>query len=257
MPPIFWMSSVASSRTTSTMSSTVTMPRMRPSASSTGTAIRLFSAITFATASWSRSSRTEITFDAHHVAHARVGLGGEELAERDDADEPLLGVEHVDVVDRLDALARGAPQVGDRLVDRHVGAQAHVARAHQAAGLVLGVGEQRRHLAAGRRVERGEQRLALLGLGRLHGVGGVVRRELPHPELALGGVQREHQRALLARLEAFEQALGLAGIEQAEALEALLGVERGPGVAQIFGEQSGPALRLSTRHDPSRAPGGS
>ena len=30
MPPSFWMSSVASSLTTSTMSSTVTMPFMRP-----------------------------------------------------------------------------------------------------------------------------------------------------------------------------------------------------------------------------------
>ena len=30
MPPNFWMSSVASSCTTSTMSSTVTMPFMRP-----------------------------------------------------------------------------------------------------------------------------------------------------------------------------------------------------------------------------------
>ena len=36
MPPIFWMSSVASSCTTSTMSSTVTTPFMRFSASTTG-----------------------------------------------------------------------------------------------------------------------------------------------------------------------------------------------------------------------------
>ena len=61
MPPSFWMSSVASSSTTSTMSSTVTMPRMRPSGSTTGTAIRSWLAISRATASWSMFSGTEIT----------------------------------------------------------------------------------------------------------------------------------------------------------------------------------------------------
>ncbi len=40
VPPIFWMSSVASSWTTWTTSSTVTTPFMRPSASTTGTATR-------------------------------------------------------------------------------------------------------------------------------------------------------------------------------------------------------------------------
>ncbi len=44
MPPNFWMSSVASSCTTSTMSSTVTMPFIRPSASTTGMAKRSCSA---------------------------------------------------------------------------------------------------------------------------------------------------------------------------------------------------------------------
>ena len=54
---------------------------------------------------------------ASRRARAALGRGGEQLAERDDAEQVLLGVEHVDVVDRLDALARGAAQVADRLVD--------------------------------------------------------------------------------------------------------------------------------------------
>src|SRR4030095_12942489 len=49
--PMFCMSRVASPRTRSTMSSTVTMPLIRPCASTTGTAISLLSAITLATAS--------------------------------------------------------------------------------------------------------------------------------------------------------------------------------------------------------------
>ena len=59
------------------------------------------------------------------------------------------GVEHVGVVDGLDAFARLAAQVADRLVDAHLRPHAREARAHQAAGLVLGVGEQGRDFLAG------------------------------------------------------------------------------------------------------------
>lgn len=41
----------------------------------------------------------------HDVADLPVGRGGEELAEGDDAEEALLGVEDVRVVDRPDLLA--------------------------------------------------------------------------------------------------------------------------------------------------------
>ena len=56
MPPNFWMSSVASSWTTSTMSSTVTMPFTCRSSSSTGMARKLCAANSRESASWSISS---------------------------------------------------------------------------------------------------------------------------------------------------------------------------------------------------------
>ena len=118
MPPIFWMSSVASSWTTSTMSSTVTMPFMRPSSSTTGHREEAgVSAKSRLSASWSMSLGDGDDVGVHDLRDRLVGRRGEQLAERDHAEQVLLRVEHVDVVDRLEPLARLAPQVADRLVD--------------------------------------------------------------------------------------------------------------------------------------------
>ena len=107
------MSSVASSRTTSTMSSTVTMPFMRPSASTTGMAMRSCSANRLGDRLLVHVLGHRDDVGAHHVAHRLVGRRGEELAERDHAEQSLLGVEHVDVVDRLER-ARAPAGAGRR-----------------------------------------------------------------------------------------------------------------------------------------------
>ena len=104
MPPSFWMSSVASSCTTSTMSSTVTIPFTRRSASTTGMARKLCSANSLLTRLLVHVLRNRHHVGVHDVAHALVGLRGEEIAERHHAEEMLLGVEDVDVVDALDVL---------------------------------------------------------------------------------------------------------------------------------------------------------
>ena len=61
VPPNFWISSVASSLTTSTTSSTVTTPFILRCASTTGMAMRPLLRNTRETASWSRSSPTVTT----------------------------------------------------------------------------------------------------------------------------------------------------------------------------------------------------
>src|SRR6266404_1154793 len=240
MPPNFWMSSVASSWTTSTMSSTVTMPFTWRSSSRTGIARKLCSWKSRLSASWSISScavttsvcmmsRTELGDDAlhvalvvedrdreevvlleetaqrflvhllvrgddvgvHDVAHRLRRRRREELAKRHDPEQMLLGVEHVDVIDRLEALARLAAQIRDRLVDAHLRAQASVVRVHEAARLVFGIREQRRDLFPRRVVEQRKEALALLFGRRLNHVGGVVERQQPHREATLGRSHRE------------------------------------------------------------------
>src|SRR3989442_1201701 len=134
-----------------------------------------------------------------------------------DAEQALLGVEHGHVVDGLQALARLAAEVGDRLVDAHVGAQARVARVHEPARVVLGIGEERRHLLARRLVQEGEQPLAL-GLGRrLHDVGSVVGREQPHPRAPLAGPRLEDQLRLVAGGQRQQQGLCVGVGPEAEA----------------------------------------
>ena len=165
-------------------------------------------------------------------------------------------VEDVDVVEGLEVLARLAPQVADRLVDGHVRAQPGEARAHQAAGVVLGVGEQRGDLGPAGGVEQREQALALLGrhLLLLQDVGGVVGGEQAQPEPPLGIAEAEDDVRLRARRELVEELLGLGAIEQAEPFGALVGVEDRPGFAQRVGVDASGGRGLG--HDEgSGAPG--
>src|SRR5690606_23723756 len=123
------------------------------------------------------------------------------------------------------------------------------ARAHQAAGRVLGVGQQRDHLAPRLGIDQLEQAGASLLVGLLQHVGGVVGRELANPELALGARQRRQQRGLLAGIETLEEVARLLRIEDAEALDALGRVERGPRVRELLGgERLVAAVRLGRAH---------
>ena len=132
------------------------------------------------------------------------------------------------------------------------GRSARVARVHQAAGVVLGVGEQRRHLAcASARRAAPSSAVALLGGRLLDHVGGVVGRQEAHPRAALGGAAREEQLGLIARVQAEEEVLGLGVRQEAEALEPLLGGEDRPGVAQLGAAETRLACSLlgRSRHD--------
>ena len=177
MPPNFCTSSVASSWTTSTTSSTVTMPFIRPSSSTTGTAIRSWLETRRDTCSWSMSSGTVTRSERITSRTRRSPEVREQLAEGNHPEQVLLGVEDVDVVDGLELVAGLAAEVADRLVDRHVRPDAGEARAHQAAGVVLGVGHQGAHLAAGGVVEQREELVPTLLRDLLEDVDRVVGGE--------------------------------------------------------------------------------
>src|SRR5215831_173554 len=176
MPANFWASSVASSWTTSTMSSTVTMPFILPFMSTTGMTVRSCSAKIRDTVSWSISSVTSTTSVSMTSATTFLGL---------------------------------AAQVADRLVGGHVGAQPGVAGRHQAAGLVLLVGEQRGDLLAGRCVEQREQLVAVALAGLLDHVGSVVGLQQAQPLATLAGPEVEQQGGLVAGRQRDEEVLGL------------------------------------------------
>ena len=74
IPPIRWISSVASSLMTSMTSSTVTIPTILPFSSTTGSAAYPYLVKSRATASWSRSVRTEITL-SFMMSEIRVSKG--------------------------------------------------------------------------------------------------------------------------------------------------------------------------------------
>src|SRR5207237_336179 len=95
-----------------------------------------------------------------------------------------------------------AAQVTDGFIHRHFRAQARESRTHQAARLVLLVGEQRRNLAARGVVQHGQQMLALVLWRQLHHIGGVVGRQQAHPDppLSLGQGATVVGLAVLARL---------------------------------------------------------
>ena len=179
------MSSVASSRTTSRMSSTATMPTMRSSASTTGIATRSCRASSRATSSWSVCSETRTTSVFMTVGHRLVRRSREQLAHGDHADQAVLGVQHVGVVQRADALEGLPAQVRDGFVDRISGRMRAYPRVHQSARLVLRVCEECDDLAARGLVQVPQQLFAHRARRRLDAVGGVVRRQSPRPAATL------------------------------------------------------------------------
>ena len=168
------------------------------------------------------------------MSETRARDGGvEQRAERDHPLQQLLAVEHVEVVDGAGQLAHLLAHVADRLVDRHVVAQPHVARVHQAAGVVLGVGEEGRHLAAGRLVEQRHQRLAPVERRRLDQVGGVVGRQAAQPRPLLARRHAQHDVQLIARLEAEEEVLRLVARQEQKRLDPIAVGQQRPDLADL------------------------
>ena len=169
----------------------------------------------------------------HDLGDARAHRGGEELAERYHPQQALLAVEHVAVVDRAGLLAHLLAHVADRLVDGHLRAQPDVARVHEPARVVLRVGEERSHLAAGRLVEEPEQRVPLLRRRRLDEIGRVVGREEPHPRPLLAPRHAAHQVRLIARRQPEEEVLRLVARQEEKPVDPIAVRQERPDVADL------------------------
>jgi hypothetical protein len=173
----------------------------------------------------------------HDLGDRDLRISAEQVAERHHAEQPLRRIEHVRDVDRLDLGARLPAQIQQRLVGRHLGPQARVARRHQTAGLVLGVREQREHFFARRVVEQREQRDAVGFAGLLDHVGDVVGLEQAHPLPALARPEVQQEVRLIARRERDEELFGVLAWQHAQAVAALLEIEQRPRVAQLVGTE--------------------
>ena len=113
----------------------------------------------------------------HHLADRRGRLRHDQVAQRQDADQPAGVVDHVDVVDRL-GVGLELAQPLDRLGGREVRLDRDELGGHRPAGGVLGVGEQAAELLGLVALHQGEQLLAGL-VGQVGDqVGRVVGRHL-------------------------------------------------------------------------------
>jgi hypothetical protein len=97
----------------------------------------------------------------HDLFDALLGVRKEDVTQRSDADESLLGVDDVQVVDELDVLSLAAHLL-DRIVGRRFAMGLDVIGGHEVAGAGLGPTRQLLDLLGGLRVvplERFEQLL--------------------------------------------------------------------------------------------------
>ena len=210
------------------------MPFMTPPVSTTGMTGRSSSAKIRLTVSWSISSLTRTTSVSMTSDTTARGSAANSSRNEHHPEQALLGVQDVGVVDCLDLGAGLAAQVADGLVDGHLRAQPGVARVHQAAGLVLGVGQQGLDLEAGRGVEQAEQPGPVVLGRRLDHVGGVVGLEQAHPLAALAGPPEQEELGLVLGGQADERVLGVLAGQEVEAVGPLVEVEERPGVAQLL-----------------------
>ena len=225
-------------------SSTVTMPCSTPSSSTTGKASRLYLAIAAVTSSSLAGVLTATGFGGHEVAHPAGVRHGEQVAQREHAEQVLAAVDDVDVVDGLHVLGLAA-QHRQRLAGGGVGRHLGEGRGHDAAGGVLGVGEQLAHvLGVFLLHERDEPPGAILGqVGDQ--VGGVVGR---HGREQLGGLvvrQVDEQRRLIRRVHLLQGVGGELVLEDAEHGGALLRRELVRDVGDVGRVQQ---LELGARH---------
>lgn len=175
---------------------------------------------------------------AHEVADEAVPIGCEEVAEGGDAEEALVFVEDVAVVDGFEVGGLAA-EVTDGFVGSHFGTEAGEAGGHEAAGGVLFIGEEGGDFASGGFVEEAEEVGPAFFGGELDEVGGVVGGELADPEAvdAVGEVLEEV--GLLAAVEFEEELFGAFGGEGLEGVEALFRGEAGPLFEEGFEAEFG------------------
>jgi hypothetical protein len=125
---------------------------------------------------------------SHDVADPLLSRGGHQPAQGNDAQQALIGIEHVGIVNRL-YLLRLTAQIRDCLIHGHIRPQPRETRAHQAAGIVFGVSQQGYDFTAVVIVEEGEEIGSLLLGSLLDDVRGIIGRKQAHPDAAL--VRRE------------------------------------------------------------------
>jgi hypothetical protein len=174
----------------------------------------------------------------HDVAHLRIGRRGEELAERDHAEQPLVGGEHIGVVDDLDSPDCLPTQVADRHLHRDIGTEPHVPGVHDPAGRILGVSQQGAHLPLHRGIEQVEEGLAFRRLELLNHVRGIVGREQAKPGAAPFGPELPQQIGLIPAAEGEEEIRRGIGAEQGEPFQPLLRAEDRVRVQQRLGRES-------------------
>ncbi len=179
------MSSVCSWRRMSIASSWVTIPTSMSEASRIGTAKRSYLSTFRATASWSSSTRAEITSRCMISVDPGARPGQDQALERDDAEELVAGVDDVAVVDRL-AVGGLAAEPVERLADGQARRQGGVVGRHDRAG--------RPRLVAGQAAD-----VVALGLGQVPE--DLVGPVLVEPVDQVGPVVVRHQVEQARRLD--------------------------------------------------------
>ena len=184
-------------------SSTVTMPSILPASSTTGTAKRSYFAIVDATSTAGRLGLDRDEIGLHDAVDEGRRQREQQRSQRERAEQMIVLVEHVEVVDELRS-GRDLANLADRRFGRAVRIDPHVIGRHHSAGRILGILDEFAQLAGRVRVHLGEQLRLLLFRKLGEQIGGVVGVHLFDD---VGG-------ALGA--DVFDQALARLGIEMLE-----------------------------------------
>jgi hypothetical protein len=196
--------------------------------------------------------RDGIDFCGHDVLDRFLGIGGDEILECHDAEQSLVFVKYVGVVNGFD-VAELLAEIADGFVDGSIGAQTGETGIHKATGDVFAEGKESFYFLLGFVVEEIEQVLALGFVGFLDEVGGVIGGDEAHIEAAFAFGEGEEKAGLCASVKSEEEVVHLFAREGLKAGEALQRAEAGPKVEQFVGSVEGVGWH---RGSGASAPGG-
>ena len=169
----------------------------------------------------------------HDVGDDAIRRGREQVTEGEHAQEPLVMVKHIGVVNSFELVSGLTLQIADCFSYHHIRPETREPRVHQTARIIFRVRQQRSDLLPSAILQQFEPGNAFRFRHTLDNVRRVIGSKKPEPQAPFAIVHRAKDRGLLDRAEGEEEVLAVYPPHVLQGLHALRGGQQGPGITNF------------------------